>query len=433
MDESRPRSLEHPLPVGMRDLLPEEAAARRALSRRVLDRFALAGYRLVTPPAFELADVVERGLGPLAAGDVLRFVEPESGDVAVLGPDMTPQIARMVATRLRDHAPPIRLAYEGTVIRRKAGRAKKHRQIPQVGVELCGAADAGADVELLGLAGSALRAVGLSRFSIDVSDAGIVRSLCAGVEEPALSAITRALSIKDEAQVEALAAALPALSPRVRAALTALPRLHGTTDVLEEAAAALEGTAAAASLARLRALVAEATARGLGPHLTVDVGEVRGFAYYTGTIFSIYAEGPGEAIGAGGRYDELLGRFGAPMPAIGFGLDLDALASAQAAAGVVARGRGSVVVVGAEQDPRLAALRDRGVVAVAAPSAEAALAYARSWGHTHVWSGSLLREVGGRAGNAAGGPGSTGQALPGPVDESVAAVVRVLETLPRGA
>ena len=129
-----PVSLEHPLPAGMRDLLPEEAANRRALARVVLDRFALFGYRLVTPPAFELAHVVERGLGASAASDLLRFIEPESGDVAVLRPDMTPQIARIVATRMLDHTPPYRLAYEGTVVRRRSGRAKKHRQIPQVGV-----------------------------------------------------------------------------------------------------------------------------------------------------------------------------------------------------------------------------------------------------------------------------------------------------------
>ena len=62
---SPPRSLEHPLPAGMRDLLPEEARERRALARRVLDRFALHGYAVVTLPVFEFAEVLERGLGTL--------------------------------------------------------------------------------------------------------------------------------------------------------------------------------------------------------------------------------------------------------------------------------------------------------------------------------------------------------------------------------
>ena len=76
----------------------------------------------MTPPAFEFASVIERGLGTLDTADVLRFVEPESGEVAVLRPDMTPQVARIVATRLGDHPKPFRLAYEGTVVRRRLGR-----------------------------------------------------------------------------------------------------------------------------------------------------------------------------------------------------------------------------------------------------------------------------------------------------------------------
>src|ERR1700723_3376012 len=142
----------------MRDLLPEEARSRRALARRVLDRFALAGYALVTPPAFEFADVLERGLGALDPADVLRFVEPESGEVAALRPDMTPQIARMIATRLRGRPPPVRLGYEGTVLRRRSGRARKHRQIPQEGVELAGVPGPEGDLELIALLVDTLRA-----------------------------------------------------------------------------------------------------------------------------------------------------------------------------------------------------------------------------------------------------------------------------------
>src|SRR5215471_10292451 len=101
----------------MRDLLPEEARSRRAIARRALERFALYGYSVVTPPAFEFADVLERGLGTLDPADVLRFVEPESGEVAALRPDVTPQIARMIATRLADRPVPMALCYEGTVLR----------------------------------------------------------------------------------------------------------------------------------------------------------------------------------------------------------------------------------------------------------------------------------------------------------------------------
>ncbi len=380
-----PRALEHPLPAGMRDLLPEEAAARRALARDVLDTVALHGYALVTLPVFEFAEVLERGLGTLDPADVLRFVEPESGEVAVLRPDMTPQIARVVATRLRDRPPPMRLAYEGTVVRRRSGRARKHRQIPQVGVELAGVAGPEGDLELLALAAATMRAAGLTRFTLDLGDAGIVRALLARLPEAAQREASEALARKDEAAVA---------DPTLRALLT----LSGGREALVEGAKLLADTPAAPALAKLLALFDAATragadrpagagagvGAGLGEHLSVDLGEVRGFAYYTGTIFHGYAPGTSDAALSGGRYDELLARFGCPLASAGFALDLDRAAEARRAAGLALASPVRVVVVGPDGDARLLPLRARGLCAVAAPTLEAAHAYARAWGYTHV-------------------------------------------------
>ncbi len=373
----------------MRDLLPEEAASRRDLSQAVLDRFSLHGYRLVTPPAFELASVLERGLGASAADEVMRFIEPESGEVAVFRPDMTPQVARIVATRLGDHEPPFRLAYEGTVVRRRTSRAKKHRQIPQVGVELCGVAGAEGDLELLCLAADAMRVgAGLERFTIDISDAGIVRELLAGVEPAKAGEISVALARKDEASLAELCAGLSE-GPLV----IALARLHGGREAIVEALQLLRDTRAAEPASRLLALFDAAVARGLGPHLSADPGEVRGLSYYTGTIFSIYAEGPGEAVGGGGRYDDLLARYGAPRPSVGLGIDLDALAWAVRASRAESSCLSGVVIVGTDDDPRLAELRSRGIPAVAVADPARARAYAASWGFAYVWEDTAERKT----------------------------------------
>jgi ATP phosphoribosyltransferase regulatory subunit len=355
----------------MRDLLPEEASARRALARELIEVVTVHGYSLVTLPVFEFAEVLERGLGTLDPADVLRFVEPESGEVAALRPDMTPQIARLVATRLQGRPPPARLAYEGTVMRRRSGRARKHKQIPQVGVELAGVSGPQGDLELLALSGAAMRAAGLERFTLDLGDAGIVRALLAGRPEAEQRAVSEALAKKDEAGVD---------DPTLRALL----RLQGGREALVEAAALLAPTPAGGVAKRLMALFDAAVARGLGPHLSVDLGEVRGFAYYTGTIFHAYAEGASDAVLSGGRYDELLARFGAPMPAAGFAVDLDRAAEARKAAGVGETFGRRVVVVGTGDDPRLSELRARGIAAVAVPTEPEALAYARAWGFTHL-------------------------------------------------
>jgi ATP phosphoribosyltransferase regulatory subunit len=377
-------ALEHPLPSGMRDLLPEEAAVRRGLARKLLDRFALCGYAVVTPPVFEFADVLERGLGTLDPADVLRFVEPESGEVAALRPDMTPQIARMIATRLHDRPPPYRLGYEGTVLRRRSGRARKHRQIPQVGVELAGVPGPEGELELLALAADALSATGLARFTIDVGDAGVVRAFLATLASDAQAAVSDALARKDESEI-AEACARYGVAPSD--ALRSLAALHGGRDALAEGVARLARTPAAPAAQRLLALFDAAVARGLGAHLVADLGEVRGFAYYTGTIFHVYAAGTGDAVGSGGRYDELLERFDRPMPAAGFALDLDRLTEALRGAKDVEDTRVRVVVVGDPQDPRVADLRARGIAAVTSDSRASALAWARAWGFSHVLDG----------------------------------------------
>jgi ATP phosphoribosyltransferase regulatory subunit len=365
----------------MRDLLPEEAAARRSLGRKILDRFEVCGFSLVTPPVFEFAEVLERGLGNLDPSDVLRFVEPESGEVAALRPDMTPQIARMIATRLRDRPVPIRLAYEGTVMRRRSGRARKHRQIPQVGVELAGVPGPDGDLEILRLAGEAVRVAGLETFALDVGDAGIVRALLAELPRDRQGPVSEALARKDE---EDLALACEGIPPEVASIVLALPRLHGGREALVEGAALTAGTPAGTATLRLLALFDAALARGLGDHLTVDLGEVRGLAYYTGTIFHVYAAGTGDAIGSGGRYDELLARFGWDLPAAGCALDLDRIAEALRAAAVDGARRVRVVVVGAADHRRVAELRELGVVAAAVVGRDAAMAWARAWGFTHV-------------------------------------------------
>jgi ATP phosphoribosyltransferase regulatory subunit len=368
----------------MRDLLPEEAAARRALARKVLDRFVLHGYSVVTPPVFEFAEVLERGLGTLDPTDVLRFVEPESGEVAALRPDMTPQIARMIATRLRGRPAPIRLAYEGTVMRRRSGRARKQRQIPQVGVELAGTPGLEGDIELLALAGDALRATGLTTFAIDVGDAGVVRGLLADLPVQQQRVVSDALARKDEEELAQACEVVGASHARV---IRALPGLHGGRDALEEGVRLTSTTPAHEAAKRLLALFDAAVARGLGAHLTADLGEVRGLAYYTGTIFHVYAAGTGDAIGSGGRYDELLARFGWDLPAAGYALDLDRMAEALRAADLDESHRREpprVVVVGPPDSPRVRELRSRGTVAVAVAGRDAAMDWARAWGFSHV-------------------------------------------------
>lgn len=390
-------SLEHPLPAGMRDLLPEEAAARRAVARAFLGHAELFGYEQVIPPVFEYAHTIERGLGTLDPREIVRFVEPETGEVVALRPDVTPQIARLVATRLPHVAPPYRLAYDASVLRRRVGsRARTHRQIAQLGVELLGVRFLEGDTELLVLAARALAAMGLTRFQIDLGHAELVKALLADVGPDRAQALARALGHKDRAEVERLSAGLP-----VASVLASLPELHGPASLLDGLPEGLRGSVAGPAIAELEGLVGQLRqelADLPGVTLSVDLGEVRGLAYYTGPFYQLLADGPGVPVGAGGRYDQLLERFDRPMPASGLALDVDALLWALRAARspLLERPR-RVVVHGAEGAALARALRAAKVpVAVVDGDAADAARYARDWSYALVVeaAGGVVRFLG---------------------------------------
>jgi ATP phosphoribosyltransferase regulatory subunit len=244
------------------------------------------------------------------------------------------------------------------------------------------------DVELMTLAASAVRSTGLTSFMLDLGHADIARALLPVCAAPLGSAILDALAHKDSARLRELVGQTDA-SSEVSEALCQLPELHGDAGIWNEATRLLGSTPAAPALSALRDLWDRAALAGLESVLRVDLGEVRGFAYYTGAIFHLLAEGPGEPIGSGGRYDDLLGRFGAPMPAAGFALDLDNLSWALRAQGAEAPREPRVLVLSSPRSLAICeSLRRFGVGCVISRDADPE-GYARAWGFSHI-----LRERG---------------------------------------
>ncbi|MCI4355216.1 MAG: ATP phosphoribosyltransferase regulatory subunit, partial [Thermoplasmata archaeon] len=201
------------------------AAREFDLTRALLGSFDRFGYELVSVPPFEYAEVLEHDMG-LDPGQVLRFVEPETGEIVALRPDMTPQIARLVATRLGDAPPPVRLSYEGAVVRRRLERARRERQIHQTGFELVGLGGASGDLEVLTVAASAVRASGLTGFTLDLGHANVAGSLLRGVSPEARTRIIEALATKDAEETQRRAEAA-GIRGRELGALVGLPGLYG--------------------------------------------------------------------------------------------------------------------------------------------------------------------------------------------------------------
>jgi ATP phosphoribosyltransferase regulatory subunit len=314
------------LPTGMRDHAPAAASARRRIVDGLLTVFERHGFARVITPAFEYEEVLALGLGDAARAATFRFVEPSSGEVVALRPDITPQIARLIATRYRDEPGPVRLCYEGSVVRLERG-ARGQRELMQAGVELAGVPGADGDAESIGLAVEALAAVGLPRPTIDLGHLGLAREVLSAVELPeaALGDARRCIARHDGAGLaDVLKSARGSKAAIAFARL--LPELSGAPDLLDDARAQAPNGGIKRTLADLAAIVAAVSARKLDARLHVDLGEVRGFDYYTGVRFQAFVPGAASAVLQGGRYDDLLARYGRPSPAVGFAVDVDAVA-----------------------------------------------------------------------------------------------------------
>jgi ATP phosphoribosyltransferase regulatory subunit len=313
----------HPLPPGTRDVLPEEMRELRQLGTRLHEVFDRAGYGEVWTPALEYEEVLERGDQRASAAAFRMF--DERGKVLALRSDATVPIARLVANRYPDAPLPLRLSYFAHAYRSVQRGSGHSREFLQGGLELIGAPTPEGDAEVIALTCEALTEAGLRRHRIGLGDESLLRTLLASYEvpeeawSPLLDSLWRRDLVGLEARVDRLG--LPASA---RDVLVKLPRLRGGPQILGEA----DGPVAAA-VENLRAVYELLAERGVADRVIFDLGLVRELGYYTGAVFEVYDPAVGFAIGGGGRYDELLGRFGRPLPACGVALDLHRVHVAQ--------------------------------------------------------------------------------------------------------
>jgi ATP phosphoribosyltransferase regulatory subunit len=316
----------HPLPPGTRDVLPDEMRELRALSERLRAVFDAAGYGEVWTPALEYEDVLQRG-DRGAAGAAFRLFDSQ-GRVLALRSDPTIPIARLVANRFADSELPIRLCYFQHAYRAVERGAAQAREFLQGGIELVGAPAPEGDAEIVAVVLRALAAAGLRRHRIGLGDASIYPLLLsqAGVPEAERVTLLDHLTRRDlpalEADVDRLG-----LSPATRELLLAPTLLRGGPEVLERATGPL--AVAVENLRRIHQLVGEHGGADAADRLIFDLGLVRDMGYYTGTVFEVYDPAVGYALGGGGRYDDLCGRFGRALPSCGLALDVQRVHVAQ--------------------------------------------------------------------------------------------------------
>ncbi|MGI8633643.1 MAG: ATP phosphoribosyltransferase regulatory subunit [Solirubrobacterales bacterium] len=313
----------HPIPPGTRDVLPEEMRELRHLENAILDVFDERGYGLVSTPTIEYEEVLARGSSQVAAA-AYKLFDPD-GAVLSVRTDMTVPIARLVASRYDDAEQPLRLCYSAAAMRMIRPQRGQQREFTQIGVELLGAPAPEGTAEVVDVLVAALDAAGLRRARIGLGDADLFRSLLDDVQVggEARDRVLSRLVMHDFVGLEREVAALD-IGDAECEALTRLPRLRGGAELLDQARAT--GVPAVdRALERLKTTLEALDRRGVSDRIIIDLGLLRDLGYYSGAILEVYDPAIGHVLGGGGRYDELLGRFGHPMPAAGFALQLDRL------------------------------------------------------------------------------------------------------------
>ena len=329
----------HPIPPGTRDILPDEMRELRQLQWTLLETFARFGYGEVLTPTIEYDDVMARGNGR-TAGLAYRFFD-ERGELLTLRSDMTVPVARLVAGRYVGAEPPFRLCYVANAFRAVRPQRGQMREFVQAGVELIGAEAPGGTAEVIEVLEAALDAVGLRRAVIGLGDADLYRQALAelGIDAEARESLLARLARQDLVGLEQELAVVAGLSDEQRVTLISLSQLRGGREVLDEAQA-IGGVAVERATARLAGTLDELERRGAGERVQIDLGLLRDLGYYTGAIVEVYDPALGHVLGGGGRYDELMGRFGRPLPAVGFALYLERVHVAQAEEERVGEGGG---------------------------------------------------------------------------------------------
>ena len=310
------------LPENIADVLPSEARKIEELRRLMLDNFRLYGYELVMPPLLEYVDSLLTGAGQDTDLRTFKLVDPASGRMIGLRPDMTTQVARIDAHLLNRNSV-TRLCYAGSVLHTRPSGLHTTREPLQIGAEVYGHAGLEADAEIQELALASLALAGFTDVRLDLCHVGVLPAILsedprAQKDEQAIVALLRA---KDSSGLEALSSSY---APSVRAALLALPGLYGDIEVLGKAREVLPSLPGITrALAELAALAASVVGR---VEVAIDLADLRGYQYESGAIFALYVPGLPNAVARGGRYDHVGEAFGRARPATGFSMDLRELA-----------------------------------------------------------------------------------------------------------
>ena len=311
------------LPEGIEEVLPPRAQQVEQLRRDMLDLCRSWGYELVMPPFVEYLESLLTGVGSDLDLQTFKVTDQLNGRMMGVRADITPQVARIEAHSL-DREGVVRLCYGGSALRTRSPNMLSSRSPLLLGAELFGSDEQTADVEVIRLMLETLTCAGVQGLHLDLGHVGVYRAIVSatGLAKAQKTALFDILQRKSVAELNVFIAA-EVKNPELADQLLALMELHGGEEVLDLAMQRL-GTIpeVVTSIETLRKLAASIADSHPDVDIYFDLAELRGYRYHTGVVFAAYADGFGQSIAKGGRYDDIGSVFGRAKPATGFSIDL---------------------------------------------------------------------------------------------------------------
>ncbi|MBQ9607677.1 MAG: ATP phosphoribosyltransferase regulatory subunit, partial [Lachnospiraceae bacterium] len=315
-------------PEGVRDIYGSDYERKLSLQLEFLQILRNYGYTEIDTPSFEYFDVYSGEIGTTPSDELYKFFDKDNNTL-VLRPDFTPGVARAAAKYFIEDNVHVKLSYSGNVFANSRSLSGKLKENTELGAEYMGDSTVEADGEMIAMAVELLRSAGLKDFQICIGNAGYFKGLCeeAEIDGELEMNLRDEIGNKNQFAAANLMKGIEMLESQVDKLLRCV-ELFGDVSVLDKALVGISNDRSKAAIERLKAVYDQAERRGIQKYITFDLSMLSKYNYYTGIIFRAYTSSLGDAILKGGRYDNLLSKFGHDAPALGFTLSLDDLVTA---------------------------------------------------------------------------------------------------------
>ncbi len=315
-------------PDGVRDIYGSECGDRHIIIKKIHNVMKGYGYQDIDTPTFEFFDVFSEEINDTDAKELYKFFDKE-GNTLVLRPDFTPSIARCASKVLLDSGEAVRVCYTGQTFLNTSNLQGKLKENNNIGIELMNDNSLFADAEAIALLIESLKCTGLNDFQISIGDADYYKGLCeeAGIDNETEEEIRAQITGKNYFAAENIMANRK-IPEKYISLIVRVSEFMGSDEALDMAQSQVFNERSLNAVKRLKELYKVLTYYGVEKYVSFDLGMLSKFNYYTGVIFSAYTYGVGDAIAKGGRYDNLIGKYGKNAPSIGFSIIIDDLMSA---------------------------------------------------------------------------------------------------------